>query len=288
MPDADYEHPVTTVALPIGRVVSLLALGLVERLPVKRPTSAGKSFEEHLGAKALARLATAMILWVGACQAPREGAQAPRVTVDGSAARARASEDRSLDAASRPSESTSDAAPARELTVGEAKASLVVRDESLRLAGGGELAAPCVDWTRRVERLEYSEDPGNEDAEEADRAKAAIVPAERLAGAHFDLDGDGQDDASVRAGAADITTLHEVYVLRGGCGYSAGVVASVAGIQVLHHRSHGLFDLVTTESAAHSARIMYAVTYRFDGKRYHPVTRRRVHARDPRVEENAR
>jgi hypothetical protein len=214
------------------------------------------------------------VLAAGACHVAREVVPAPLVSRDASEILAPVplSDAGLVDAAET------------ELTVARATAMLVVRNESLRLPHGGELAGPCVDWTRRVQRLEYSEDPASEPASAADRAAAALVPAERVSGTPFDIDGDGQDDVGVLVGAADITTTSEVFVLSGSCGYKVGLFESQAEIRVLSHRSHGLFDLGTVETLPLGGHT-YEVTYRFDGHAYRPAARRRIKRRDPRVNE---
>ena len=225
-------------------------------------------------------------LSVAACQPGRKDVSAPPAPGDSRADRAARGPE-----AGRGDGGTNDASrddpPSRELTVtvAEARASLVRRQAPLRLDHGGQRAGPCVDWTRRVQRVEYGEDLASEEAGAADAARAALNPAERSSGAGFDLDGDGQDDVSVVDGAVDVTRSSEVYVVRGDCGYSAGVFASSEPLEPLPHRSRGLSDLATTETLPEGSGTTYRVTYRFDGHAYHPVARRRVRGRDPRVDE---
>ena len=224
------------------------------------------------------------LMAVGACHARHEDARAPdhasaAGVVDGGVLAAHRDDesasgvDASVDAAAAP------------LTVAQATAMLKVRDEPLRLAHGGDLHGPCVDWTRRVERVELGEDPGHEEAGAADAAQANLVTAERVSGAHFDVDGDGVDDVTVAAGAVGMTRLQEVFVVRGGCGYSVGMFESTAQLEVRRHASRGLFDLVTNESLPSPSGVTYEVTYRFNGRAYRPIGRRRMKEPDRRSED---
>ncbi len=94
-----------------------------------------------------------------------------------------------------------------------------------------------------------------------------------------DLDGDGTLDVLVPEPAAGdcVSTMHvAVYLARGACGHRLGVLQGRIELAASStHRTHGLFDLVTTsdetiqdDPRVPAQRRTHRRTYRFDGTAY--------------------
>jgi hypothetical protein len=126
------------------------------------------------------------------------------------------------------------------------------------------LPGPCVDWTRGIEPLDVHDPDAGDDQLHAHLARRDVLAD----GADFD------------AGAVDVLSTSEVFVVRGRCGYLVGSFDSYSGVAVRHRFAHGLSDLVTTEPRPGPGGRTYQVTYRYDGRAYREVSRRRV--ADPR------
>jgi hypothetical protein len=89
----------------------------------------------------------------------------------------------------------------------------------------------------------------------------------------IDLDGDGVFDSMFNVGAARWEVTYALYVRRGICAHSVGVIASSEWPRRVPQRSHGLYDLLTSTDGATAAGKAYGfldVTWRFDGRAYRP------------------
>lgn len=126
-----------------------------------------------------------------------------------------------------------------------------VKNGDLKL-GAGTVAGPCWDPVKHARVMTGLVD----------------VPGFPLSDSKWDLDGDGTKDAVLDMGASDITSIYELYLRRGTCGYWIGALATNANVAPAKTKTNGLYDLEGETRCRKDCCQRTRVRYTFDGKRY--------------------
>ncbi|MBK8219204.1 MAG: hypothetical protein IPK71_36220 [Myxococcales bacterium] len=90
----------------------------------------------------------------------------------------------------------------------------------------------------------------------------------------LDVDGDGTPDFVLNGGASRTIMNLRVYLKRGTCGYDLGTLEAEGAPEQLATKTLGLFDIRVIQDlcAAKTRTNRCEVVYKFDGRRYRPVS----------------
>lgn len=139
---------------------------------------------------------------------------------------------------------------------------LVVRNEPTKLGNGQVIAGPCVT-------------PAMDASAKSGKGERQLPPEFFTPSSHeLDVDGDGTLDFVLNGGASRTIMSLRIYLKRGACGYDLGTIDAEGAPERLASKSFGLFDLRVVQDlcTARTRTNFCEVVYKFDGRRYRPVS----------------